>query len=427
MQVLESGGRRFVFGLAAAAVAASAIGSTAAGDWPQFRGPTGQGLSGETGLPIEWSESKNVIWKSAIPGRGWSSPAIVGDQIWITSALDNGKSLRAICVQRSTGKIVHNVEVLQKADPAAIHAKNSHASPTPIIDRDRVYVHYGAHGTGCVSTSGKVLWTNTELQYDHRHGPGGSPALYRDQLLLSCDGTDRAFVVALDTATGRVRWRTDRDGPMAYCTPLVITVNGRDQMISPGGDQVVSYDPMTGAEIWRCRYDGYSVVPRPVFANGLLFVCSGYNNPVLYAIRPDGSGDVTDTHVAWSRTKSIPHNPSPLVVGDELYIVSDRGVATCLDAKTGTEHWQERIGSGFSASPLFADGRIYFLDEDGKATVIAPGKQFQKLATNAVDGRTLASLAVSGGAMFLRTETHLYCLGTPRVSANSLEVQGRVQ
>jgi outer membrane protein assembly factor BamB len=382
--------------------------TAAPGDWPQFRGPDGQGHCDEAGLPLTWSETENVVWKTPIAGRGWSSPVIQGDQIWLTSARDSGRSLRAIRIDRRTGAIVHDVEVLAKDDPGEIHTKNSHASPTPIINGDRVFVHYGAHGTACVSTDGRVLWRNTDLRYEHRHGPGGSPVLFEDTLILSCDGTDVQFVVALDKQTGRVRWRSARQGPMAYCTPLVIRAAGGDQVVCPGGDQVVSYDPRTGQEIWRCHYDGYSVVPRPVYAGGLVFVCSGYNNPVLYAIRPDGRGDVTNSHVVWSLPRAIPHNPSPLAVGDELYIISDRGVAACLDLKTGNEHWRERLPGTYSASPLFADGRIYWLNEDGHSTVIAPGPAYRKLAEGEVAGRTLASLAVSQAAIYLRSETHLY-------------------
>jgi outer membrane protein assembly factor BamB len=378
-------------------------------DWPQFRGGTGQGHAEGTGLPLTWSESQNIVWKVPIEGLGWSSPVIVQGQLWLTTAADEGKSLRLLSLSPETGKSIHNVEVFRLDDPGSIHRKNSHASPTPLVEKGRVYVHFGGHGTGCVSSDGKVLWKTQDLKYNHRHGPGGSPVLFDDLLILSCDGTDVAFVVALDKQTGEIRWKTPRDGPMAYSTPLVIHAGGRDQVISTGGDQVVSYEPRTGKEIWRCRYDGYSGVPRPVFGHGLVYVCSGYNTPHLFAIRPDGTGDVTDTHVAWSiKAEGAPLNPSPLLVGDELYLVNDRGIATCLDAKTGKRHWQNRLGGDFSASPLFADGRIYYLDENAKTTVIAPGLEFKVLATNSLDGRSLASLAVWGKSIFLRTDTHLY-------------------
>jgi len=385
-------------------------------DWPQFRGPDGQGHSAERGLPLTWSETENIAWKASIPGLGWSSPAIQGDQIWLTTALEDGHSLHAICVDRNSGQIVHDVELFRKDDPGPIHDKNSHASPTPVIEGDRVYVHFGAHGTACLTTDGQVFWKTEELKYNHRHGPGGSPALYGDLLIINCDGTDVQFVIALEKLTGQPRWRSERAGAQAYSTPLVIDVDGSEQLISVGGKQVIAYEPLTGDEIWRSRYaDGYSNVPRPVYDHGLVFVCSGYNTPEVYAIRPQGArGDVTDTHVVWKLARGAPHNPSPLLVGDELYVVSDDGIATCLDARKGTSVWQKRLGGNFSASPVYADRRIYFLTEEGLTTVVAPGKAFKQLAANQIDGRTLASMAVSQGALYLRSADHLYRIEQPR-------------
>lgn len=381
-----------------------------AGDWPQFRGPDGEGHSAETNLPLTWSETEHVAWKAELPGLGWSSPSIVGKQIWLTTATDEGHSLRVLCVDRDSGKVLHDVEVFHKDEPGNIHKKNSYASPTPLIEGDRVYLHYGMLGTACVSTSREILWT-TVLKYNHRHGPAGSPVLFGDLLILNCDGTDVQYVVALDKLTGKEVWRTDREGKMAYATPLIVAVDGKPQLISPGGEWVQAYDPATGKEIWRVRYPGgYSVVPRPVVGHGLTFVSSSYDSATLYAIRLGGEGDVTDSHVAWKLSKGAPHNPSTLLVGDELYVVSDKGILTCLDAKSGEQHYQERLGGNFSASPLFADGRIYLLDEDGKCTVIAPGKEYKVLAENQLPGRTLASISTADGALFLRTDTALYRL-----------------
>lgn len=380
----------------------------AADEWPQFRGPDGQGHASQRGLPLEWSETKNVVWKTPIEGLGWSSPVIRGQQIWLTAATDEGHSLRAVCVDLETGKILHDVEAFQVESPGSVHSKNSHASPSAVLEGDRVYVHFGDNGTACLSSEGKVLWRNNELKYAHGHGPAGSPVLYKDLLIVSCDGTDIQYVAALDKRTGKLRWKTDRKGRMAYSTPLVIRVGGEDQLVSTGGDAVVAYAPGDGEELWRARYDGYSEVPRPVYGQGLVFICSGYDNPMLYAIRPDGRGDVTDTHVAWSLTKAAPLNPSPLLIGEELYLVSDRGIASCLDAKTGEVRWQKRVPGNYSASPLAADGKIYFTNETGLTTVLAARDEFEELAANQVEGRTLASLAVAGRAIFLRTDTHLY-------------------
>jgi outer membrane protein assembly factor BamB len=381
-------------------------------DWPEFRGPTGQGHAAGRGLPLTWSEAEQVRWKVAIPGRGWSSPAIQGERIWLTTATEGGRSLRAVSVDRETGAVRQNVEVFRLKNLGPIHSKNSHASPTPVLEGDRVYLHFGAHGTACLTQSGEIVW-KTRLEYDNgQHGPGGSPVLYDDLLIVSCDGQDAQFVVALDKLTGKVRWKRPREGFQAYTTPLVIRLPAGDQVISPGAFRAVAYDPRTGKELWQVKYgEGFSNVPRPVYGHGLAFICTGFQEPSLLAVRVDGRGDVTKTHVAWALRRGVPLTPSPLLVGDELYLVSDNGIATCVDAKTGNEHWRARLGGNHSASPVYADGRIYFLSEEGESAVIAPGRQFQLLARNRLDGETLASMAVSGASIFIRSQTHLYRLG----------------
>jgi outer membrane protein assembly factor BamB len=379
-------------------------------DWPQFRGPGGQGHSREKGLPIEWSETDNVKWKTALPGRGWSSPSIQGETIWLTTATEEGRSLRLLSIDRATGKIRKDVEIFHLEGEIPVHDKNSRASPTPIVEGDRVYVHFGSYGTACVRTNGEMIW-RTKLEYYHRHGPGGSPALYKDLLLISCDGYDIQYVVGLDKRTGEIRWKKPRAGYQAYTTPLIINVNGKDQMISPGAWRAVAYDPMSGEELWSVRYGkGYSNVPRVVYGHGLVYLCTGFDQADLIAVKPTGTGDVTDTHIVWTAKKGIPLTPSPILVGDELYIVSDTGIATSLDAKTGTEVWRKRLGGNYSASPIYAEGRLYFLSEECEAVVITPEKAYKPLATNHIEGRCLASLAPSGGAIFLRTDSHLYRL-----------------
>lgn len=391
-----------------------------AADWPQFRGPDGQGHSDARDLPLTWSETENIAWKVPIAGLGWSSPSIQGSQIWLTTALDQGKSLRAIALDRTTGKTLHDVEVFRLEDPGSVHSKNSHASPTPLIEGDRVYVHFGAHGTACLTTDGRIAWSTQELKHDHRHGPGGSPVIFEDLLILNCDGSDIQFVVALDKNTGAIRWKKKREHiskdrlegkanvPMAYTTPLLIDNQGTTQLLSCGADSIVAYNPRTGDEYWWFMYNGYSNVPRPVVGKGLVFISSGYDRPEFFAVRIDGSGDVTETHMAWNMKKAAPLNPSPLLIGDDLYLVNDSGIATCLDAVSGKLHWQERLGGNFSASPTLADGQIYILDEAGTTTVIAHGKSFQSLAVNKLDGRTLATPAFVDNTIFLRTDTHLY-------------------
>lgn len=387
-------------------------------NWTEFRGPTGQGHSSASGLPIEWGKDKNVVWDKELPGKGWSSPVLLEKKLYLTTAVPTGsadgpQSLHALCLDAGTGKVLWNVELFVQPGGAPMHTKNSHASATPVTDGKRLFVHFGPHGTACLDLNGDVLWRNEELQYAPVHGNGGSPVLVGKLLVVSCDGSDQQFVVALDQDSGKIRWRTPRGfhptKGFSFGTPLVIEVGGKQQIVSSGSDGVAAYDPAGGKEIWRVTYpDGYSVVPRPVYGQGLLFICTGYNEPSVLAIKPEGAaGDVTATHVAWRQKKGAPHNPSPLLVGDALYLVSDKGVASCLDAKTGEQRWQQRLGGNFSASPVFADGKIFLQSEEGVGIVIEPGPSFNELARNDLGERTLASYAVGDGALFIRSERHL--------------------
>ena len=394
-------------------------------EWPQFRGPGGQGHSNARGLPTIWSETKNVTWKVPILGMGISSPVISGDQIWITTARQEGRSLRAICVHRSSGLIIRDVELFRLTEAGPRHAKNSFATPTPILEDGCIYVHFGNKGTACLSSEGKVLWKTSELDYSQPYGGASSPVLFEDLLILTCDGMDRQFIVALHKRTGRVVWKTSRQhleealvkdrmatesrrgfAFMSYSTPLVIDVNGEPQLVSTAAEHVAAYDARTGKEIWWHAYDNFSQVTRPIYTHGLVFVTTSQD--MLYAIRPEARGEVLGTQLAWKLSRGAPHVPSLLVVGDELYLFNDRGVATCVDAKTGHVHWKKRIGGNYSASPIYADGRIYVCSEEGKVSLLVPGKEFKLLGTNDLDGKILASPAVAGQALFLRTLTHLY-------------------
>jgi outer membrane protein assembly factor BamB len=388
-------------------------------NWPEFRGPTGQGIvSGP--LPTEWSTEKNVVWKQALPGSGWSSPVIYDGKIYLTASVPGaggGKgdlSLKALCLDAKTGKPLWDREVFREdAKAPKIHTKNSHASPTPICDGKRLWVHFGHMGTACLDLDGKIIWKKSDLKYAPVHGNGGSPILAGDALVFSIDGSDLQIVIALNKATGKELWRTERkqtvSNKFSFSTPLLIEVDGKQQIISPGSGAVMAYDPKNGKEIWRVRYgEGYSVIPRPVFGHGLLFLGTGYNSPNLLAIKPDGKGDVTDSHVAWKLTKAAPHTPSALLAGDSVFIVSDGGIASCLDAKSGNVHWSERVGGKYSASPLLADDKVYFQNEEGDTVIVKASAKYEMIGKNSLGERTLASPAAVDGALFIRTDKNLY-------------------
>ena len=370
------------------------------------------------GLPTRWSQTENVRWKQAIPGNGWSSPVYLGNQIFLTTAASEGASfsLHALSLDAATGKILWDEVVFDRLEPdrAKIHSKNSHASPTPVVVDGRLYVHFGTHGTACLGLDGKLLWKTRELVYQPNHGSGGSPVLVDGLIVVSCDGADVQFVAALDADSGKLRWKKDRppcDAPkkFAFGTPLVIEVSGRKQIVSPGANWIVAYEPQTGDEIWRVRHVGYSVVPRPVFGNGLLYLSTSFDSSQLLAIRPEGHGDVTESHVAWRQSRSMPYTPSPLLLGDNLFLISDAGIASCLDGKTGHPRWTHRIGGEFSASPIWAEDRIYVLSEAGETTIFrATPDRYIEVARNKLEERTLASPAVIDHGLLLRTATTLY-------------------
>ncbi|MCA9044622.1 MAG: PQQ-binding-like beta-propeller repeat protein [Planctomycetaceae bacterium] len=384
-------------------------------DWPEFRGPSADGISTAKNLAVEWSATSNITWKSDLPGLAWSSPVIANGKIYLTTAVKEEEeySLRALRLDAKTGNVEWDNEIFRQPEKVQIHKKNSHASPSPIVEGDRLYVHYGPHGTACLKLDGSVVWKQT-LEYEPQHGNGGSPALIGDVLVICCDGRDVQYVAGVDKATGNIRWKTDRETEPAkgfsFCTPLILDVNGQPQAICPGSEAVFAYDPQTGKEIWHCNYPGgYSVTPRPIFGSGLVFVCTGYDKPKLLAIDPTGKGDVTETHLRWETDKAAPHAPSLIHADGLVYLVSDRGIASCLDARSGEEIWQHRIGGNFSASPLYAEGRVYFQDENGVTTVVQAGREYEEIARNElVDERTYASYAVDGSAIFLRSENSLY-------------------
>lgn len=392
----------------------------ASGDWLQFRGPNGQGHSDAKDLPVTWSEKKNVAWKVTIPGTGYSSPVVTGDKIWLTTALEKGRSLRAICVDRKSGDLAYNIEVFRPGEPGPRHGKNSFATPTPVVSGEHVFVDFGPKGTACLSKTGKIVWQTQALNYQQPYSGASSPIVVGDLLILNCDGTHNQFVTALDTRTGKEVWKTPRthvkvehqntNEAMSYSTPAVFDVDGIKQIVSSAADHVAAYDARSGEELWWLGYDGFSEVAVPLSGHGLVFVV-GFENTsesTLFAIRPQARGKINDTQLAWKRTKRVPHVPSPLLVGDDLYLFLDNGIVACVDAKSGQEHWRDRLPGNYSASPIFADGKIYISSEEGETSVLAPGRTLKALGQNTLDGHLLASPAASGNSLYVRSDRHLY-------------------
>jgi outer membrane protein assembly factor BamB len=399
-----------------------------AADWPQFRGPAGDGHAQVKNLPQQWSAEKNIAWKVEIPGRGWSSPVLVGGRIYLTTAVVTAgeeasakadRSLRALCLDAADGKIVWDTEVFTQEGakaPDSIHSKNGHASPTPVVADGKVYVHFGHQGTACLTVDGKKVWENRSLFYQPQHGNGASPILVNGKLIFSCDGSQEQYIAALKAADGTLAWKftrpTEAKRKFAFATSSLFTVNGKPQVVSPGADMVNALDPDSGKEIWRATYEGYSIVPKPVMGDGLVYISSAFDTPEVLGIDPTGTGDVTDSHVKWVETKFAPKTPSMIFDNGLLYMVTDSGLVACREAKTGALVWEsDRVLRDCSASPVLCEGRLYVLDEFGKCAIFATGREYKHLGTNELAGeKTLASIAVDDGTIYLRGQSALYCI-----------------
>lgn len=390
-----------------------------AGDaiWPQFRGPTGQGIASSTPVPTTWSEKDHVVWKTKLEGRGHSSPVVWNEQIWVSTASHNGKLLGAIGLDRNTGEVLHKVTVFEPSSPEEIHADNTYASPTPVIREGRLYLDFGTYGAACIDTgTGSILWSNRNLEIDHQGGPGSSPVLFGDTLIVHRDGADHQYVAALDVANGRVRWKRERSAPYrpdpithrAFATPLLFEHKGRTLLISPAADQCHAYDAATGEELWHVRYIGFSNVPCPIASGDHVYLCTGFFEPRLLAVRLGGAGDVTDTHVDWEYKSQIPEVSSPIIVDGRIYFVSSKGVLSCVSAATGERVYIHRLGGNFSASPLYAGGHLLFCNREGGTKVVKPGDEPQVITTNKLDEAIYASPIAVEEALYIRTETHLY-------------------
>jgi outer membrane protein assembly factor BamB len=399
----------------------------ASDNWQQFRGPEGDGHSTARNLPLNWSEMKNIVWKTAIHDRGWSSPVIYGNQIWLTTAAADGRKLYALCLDRKTGHIIKDLKLFEVEHPQYVHPFNTYASPTPVIEQGRVYITFGSPGTACIDTkSFKVIWQRRDLECNHFRGSGSSPILFRNLLIMNFDGSDQQYVVALDKQTGKTVWLTKRsidfqdlgpdgkplaEGDMrkAFSTPQVAMLNGRLELISLGAKAAYSYNPMTGQELWRVEERAqHSASTRPVIGHGMIFFPTGFSAGQLFAVRTGGNGLITNTHVAWKVKRGVSNKPSILLIDDLIYMIGDTGIASCVEAKTGELVWQKRLTGEYSASPVYADGKIWFFSEDGKTYVIQPGRTLSILAENQLDEGFLASPAVADNSFYLRTRTHLY-------------------
>ncbi len=418
-----------------------ALSSFASDEWPQFRGPGGQGYADAKDLPVTWSETENIKWKTPLPGEAWSSPVVSGNDIWMTNSTDEGESLRAICVRLDTGKIAFDVEIFHVDTPEFKHKLNSYASPTPILEYGRLYCFFGTHGMACIAThDGTKVWENTDIKHDPQNGAGSTPISYKDKLLICIDGMDVQYQLALNKSDGKVAWKTPRSMPFkpntkedakkAYGTPLIYQFEGRDQMIAVAAEGFYAYDPNTGKELWRLKHPGFSNAPIPVYGDGMLFMSTGFMTPQTWAVKPiaDGGGkpDLAPENVLWkiagtalkvsdvnkpdARPVTVVSQtrPSPIFIDKRLYLISDNGALSCIDAPTGNVVWTQKLGAEFSTSPTYADGRVYLFNQVGKAIVFEPGEAFKKLAENTLEDGCMASPAIVGKALIVRTKSALY-------------------
>lgn len=409
-----------------------AIASMHGENWPQFRGPNVQGRSSETNLPLKWSATENVAWKTAVPGQAWSSPIVWGDRVFLTSATENGQSCRVLAFHRSQGYIVWEKEVFRQV-PGHKDGRNSFATPTPATDGKRIYACFYDGSFVALEFSGAIVWTNRGHPFYSQHGLGSSPIVHGDLLIMARDGSgqgegktslgwqvpwDQAYIVALDTETGRERWKGRRGlSRISHGVPAIWEHDGKPELISEAGDVVQGFSLENGERLWSSQVIGEGKAPSTVFGEGLVFAAGGYGGrESIKAFKLIGRGDLGTNNLAWEQRKGMPKVPSMLYVRPYLFAVTDGGVATCLQAATGEIVWQERLGGKFSASPVSAEGHIYFVSDEGVTTIIEAGPAFKVLARNSLGEKVQASPAISQGRIFIRTEKHVFAIGKTQTS-----------
>lgn len=387
--------------------------------WNQFRGPNGDGDAKSANLPLKFSEKQNLTWKTPVPGKAWSSPVVMDEKVWLTNAEPGGFKMWALQIDWNTGNLLKKILVFENEEPQYCHPMNSYGTPTPVIYDGRVFVHFGTHGTAALDAqSGQVLWKRRDFKCDHFRGAAASPIAFNDSLIVHFDGHDLQYIVCLDQKNGKTRWKKEReydfktdngDRKKAYCTPSVITHNGRQELISPGAVATESRNPKTGELYWTVRTGGMNASSRPIYRHGHVYVFCGMGS--MSAIRPGGNGDVDKTHVTWTRRKVVPKKSSPLLLGNYLYMVSDEGVASCNNPKTGEVHWAERLGvkGQCASSPIHANGKIYSFSSDGDCVIFKPDPSgLQILSRNKLPDGCMASPAVVGDSLLVRTKQNLY-------------------
>ena len=401
-------------------------------NWTHFRGSNLNGIATVAKVPTVWNDSTNIMWKTDIEGKGWSSPVVYGNQIWVTTATDNGKKMLAVCVDINSGMKIFDLLLFQPDTIESKHGINTYATPTCCIEEGFVYAHFGTYGIACINTAtGVVIWKRTDLNCKHQMGPGSSPILYKDLLIQHYDGTDKDYVVALDKKTGKTVWKVDRPKELykgiapsarkAFTTPIIINVKGEDLLISSASPALIAYKPETGKEVWRVVKGHESPVASPIVENGVVYYYSSWITPPeavetlieLVALKPDGKGDITKSNILWGINSPKDQMSSPVIKDGKIYLVDARNVLFCLDAKSGNEIYSLKLKQKYNSSPILAGGNIYFTSVKGETMVIKPGDKLQVVAENKLSGgEVYATPAFVRNSILLRTDKNLYRIGT---------------